>query len=176
MWNKDEQQSQSQGQSGSRPGSESAPPSSPRAQSASGEQTRIGPSVALRGTLQCEEDLRIEGRVEGEISVPNHRVVIGSSGHVEADVRGRVVEVDGRVVGDLVGSERVVVAASGNVEGNIKAPRVSLENGAQCKGSIDMDPGARSDSAAQRKGPRQSSSPTPPSPAASENKTGASAS
>lgn len=176
MWSKEEQRSQSRSESGSRSAAESPSTASPRPQSGSSEQTRIGPSVALRGSLECEEDLRVEGRVEGDITVPNHRVVIGSSGQVEADIRGRVVEVEGRVVGDLVGSERVVVAASGNVEGNIKAPRVSLENGAQFKGSIDMDPGAGSDSAVQRKGPKQSSvTPSSGSPA-SENKTGASAS
>lgn len=179
MWNKDEQSSQSsqsKSPSPSRSTSEPEAPASPRSQSPSGELTRIGPSVSLRGTLRCEEDLRIEGRLQGEVSVPEHRVVIGSTGRVEADVRGRVVEVEGRVVGDLVGTERVVVAASGNVEGNIKAPRVSLENGAQFKGSIDMDPGATSEAAAQRKGPKQAPAATPSGSSAGENKTGVSAS
>jgi cytoskeletal protein CcmA (bactofilin family) len=134
-------------------------PSTPR--SSSSEQTRIGRSVALKGTLKCDEDLRLEGRLEGAVSVPQHRVVIGASGQVKADVHARVIEVEGRVLGDLVGAERVVVASSGNVQGNIRAPRVSLENGAQFKGSIDMDPGNSSSDtgSAERKGPKQSVSP-----------------
>lgn len=133
-------------------------PSVPR--SSANEQTRIGRSVALKGTLKCDEDLRLEGRLEGAVSVPQHRVVIGASGQVKADVHARVIEVEGRVLGDLVGAERVVVASSGNVQGNIRAPRVSLENGAQFKGSIDMDPGNSSSDAgsAERKGPKQSTS------------------
>ena len=128
MWSKEEEQAQS------------SSPTRPTAPKPSTEQTRIGASVTLEGTLRCEEDLRLEGKLKGAVAVPNHRVVIGSSGRVRADVHARVIEVEGSVVGDLVGVERVVVTATGNVVGNLKAPRVSLENGAQFKGSIDMDP------------------------------------
>lgn len=172
MWNKEEQSSPSSRKASSR---ESTTPSTPRPQAPSGEATRIGPSATFHGSLECGEDLRLEGRLEGEVTVPEHRVVVGKSGKVEADIRARVVEVEGRVVGDLVASERVVVAASGNVEGNIEAPRVSLENGAQFKGSIDMDPGTGSESQ-QRKGPKQSGSAAVMSPSRGEAKTGASAS
>ena len=118
--------------------------------------------MSLEGTLRCEEDLRLEGKLKGAVSVPNHRVVIGSTGQVKANIHARVIEVEGRVIGDLVGVERVVVSASGNVTGNLKAPRVILENGAQFKGAIDMEPaGSSADAgAAQRKGPKQSVAPT----------------
>ncbi|MDX1642828.1 MAG: polymer-forming cytoskeletal protein [Thermoanaerobaculia bacterium] len=165
MWNKEEQQSASSG--------ESPAAATPGPRRSSGESTRIGPSASFQGSLECDEDLRLEGRLKGEVSVPAHRVVVGTSGKVQADIRARVIEVEGRVVGDLAASERVVVAASGNVEGNIEAPRVSLENGAQFKGSIDMDPG--SSESAQRKGPKQSPS-AAASPSAGETKTGAGAS
>lgn len=150
MWSKEEQE-QEQEQS-----SPQAPVARPKPSNS--EQTRIGPSVSLEGTLKCEEDLRLEGDLKGAVSVPAHRVVIGSSGQVKANVYARVIEVEGRVVGDLVGVERIVVAASGHVVGNLKAPRVSLENGAQFKGSIDMEPaGSGADTgAAQRKGPKPS--------------------
>lgn len=144
MWSKEEEQTAT--------GTPSIPP---RPASAT---TCIGPSVVIRGTVEGREDLRLEGRVDGEVSNPNHRVIIGKSGRVKADVSARIIEVEGSVVGDLNGSERVVVAATGNVRGNIKAPRVSLENGAQFKGSIDMDP-ASVESASKsvvpgRKGPK----------------------
>ena len=146
MWNKEEQ------------GQAPASPQPPVTQSKAtrGEQTRIGPSVFLEGTLKCEEDLRLEGELKGTVSVPAHRVVIGSNGHVHANIYARVIEVEGRVVGDLVGVDRVVVSASGNVVGNIKAPRVSLENGAQFKGSIDMEPSGVEKDGGSRKGPKPS--------------------
>lgn len=149
MWSKEEEQS------------ESPRPTPPAKAQQSTEQTRIGASVTLEGTIKCEEDLRLEGQLKGAVSVPNHRVVVGASGKVRADVHARVIEVEGNVVGDLVGVERVVVTATGNVVGNLKAPRVSLENGAQFKGSIDMDPAGSGVDAGttQRKGPRQSVAP-----------------
>lgn len=141
MWNKDEQ----------------GPPSTPSPQpgpSNSG-RTRIGSSVALKGTLKADEDLILEGELNGSIKVASHKVIVGQKGRVKADVSARVIEVEGIVVGDLTGSERVIVTASGNVEGNIKAPRVSLENGAQFKGSIDMDPASmQAPSQPERKGPK----------------------
>jgi cytoskeletal protein CcmA (bactofilin family) len=128
------------------------------------EITRIGPSVHLEGTLRCEEDLRLEGDIQGTVSVPAHRVVVGSSGQIRANIYARVIEVEGRVIGDLIGVERVVLAATGHVVGNIKAPRVSLENGVQFKGSIDMEPVSAADAdsaAAKRKGPRPSAAAGP---------------
>jgi cytoskeletal protein CcmA (bactofilin family) len=51
------------------------------------------------------------------------------------------VKVDGEVRGDILGSEKVIISRTGRVQGNIKAPRMTLEDGAKFKGSIDMDPG-----------------------------------
>jgi cytoskeletal protein CcmA (bactofilin family) len=150
MWNNDEQ---SPGQS-----SDSSTSSTPRR---STELTRIGASVTLEGDLTCEEDLRLDGRLKGTVSVPQHRVLISSTGKVRANVFARVIEVEGQVRGDLEGAERVVVKATGNVVGNLRAPRVSLENGAQFKGSIDMEPSADA-GAKSRKGPRPSSESSAP--------------
>ena len=123
------------------------------------EQTRIGASVTLDGDLRCEEDLRLDGRIKGTVSVPHHRVLISSTGKVTANVFARVIEVEGQVWGDLEGAERVVIKTTGNVVGNLRAPRVSLENGAQFKGVIDMDQAGSSRDAGDRsrKGPRPSS-------------------
>jgi len=66
---------------------------------------------------------------------------VGESGSVSADIQARSVSIDGEVTGDINGSEKVVISRSGNVRGNIVAPRVTLEDGAIFKGSIDMDPG-----------------------------------
>ncbi len=149
MWNKDEYE---------------APVTVPGTQhNAPRAATRIGPSVVIHGTVSGGEDLHLAGRVDGEILAPKNRVVIGKGGKIKGDVSASVIEVEGDVTGDLNGSERVVVAATGNVHGNIKAPRVSLENGAQFKGSIDMDPAEApavvKPVATERKGPRSADAP-----------------
>ncbi len=101
----------------------------------------IGPSIKIKGEVTGEEDLLIEGKVEGTITLKDQEVSVGQSGKVVADVNARVVKIEGDVTGDIAGTEKVVIAKSGNVRGNIVAPRVTLEDGAIFKGSIDMDPG-----------------------------------
>ena len=101
----------------------------------------IGPSIVIKGTVSGDEDLVVQGKVEGSIELSTHKVSVGQSGKVTADINAKVVEIDGEVAGDITGNEKVVISKSGNVRGNIVAPRVTLEDGAIFKGSIDMDPG-----------------------------------
>ena len=101
----------------------------------------IGPSIVIKGTVSGDEDLVIQGSVEGSVELGSHEVSIGQSGKVKADITAKVVRIEGEVAGDITGHEQVVISASGNVRGNIVAPRVTLEDGAIFKGSIDMDPG-----------------------------------
>lgn len=101
----------------------------------------IGSSIVIKGTVTGDEDLLIQGRVEGTIELGSHEVTVGNSGQVNADIKASVVKIDGEVSGDVTGVEKVVISKSGNVRGNIVAPRVTLEDGAIFKGSIDMDPG-----------------------------------
>lgn len=101
----------------------------------------IGPSIVIKGTVSGDEDLLIHGSVEGSVELGAHEVSVGQSGKVKADITAKVVRIDGEVAGDITGFEKVVISKSGNVRGNIVAPRVTLEDGAIFKGSIDMDPG-----------------------------------
>jgi cytoskeletal protein CcmA (bactofilin family) len=101
----------------------------------------IGPNITIKGTISGDEDLLIQGRVEGTIALGQHEVSIGESAEVTANIQAKAVKIDGDVAGDITGTEKVVISKSGNVRGNIVAPRVTLEDGAIFKGSIDMDPG-----------------------------------
>jgi cytoskeletal protein CcmA (bactofilin family) len=100
----------------------------------------IGPSITIKGEVSGEEDLLIQGRVEGTINLSSNQVSVGESGEVSANIQAKNVKIDGKVTGDITGIEKVVISKSGNVRGNIIAPRVILEDGALFKGSIDMDP------------------------------------
>ena len=101
----------------------------------------IGSSIKIKGDISGDEDLLIQGKVEGTIDLSDHEVSVGQSGQVSADIKAKTVRIDGEVTGDITGNENVVISKSGNVRGNIIAPRVTLEDGAIFKGSIDMDPG-----------------------------------
>jgi cytoskeletal protein CcmA (bactofilin family) len=98
----------------------------------------IGASIEIKGSLSGDEDLLIEGRIEGKTELAQHTVTVGTSGSIKADVKGRNIIVMGEVEGDLFASEQIVLRESSKVRGNLVAPRVSLEDGANFKGSIDM--------------------------------------
>lgn len=100
----------------------------------------LGPSITIKGDLSGEEDLVIEGQVEGQVTFKNNTVTIGSSGRVQADVACKNIIVDGQVEGNLYGEELVVIRKSSHVQGNAVASRVHLEDGAIFRGSIDMQP------------------------------------
>lgn len=123
--------------------SQPAAPSAAAAAAASPNSARdratIGPSIFIKGDLAGEEDLIIEGRVEGKVDLRQHSVTIGKNGRVKADVIGRIVMVEGEVDGNVFAEEQAVVRKSGTVRGNITSPRVTLEDGSRFKGSIDME-------------------------------------
>ena len=104
----------------------------------------LGPSLTFKGgELSSDEDLIIEGTVEGKIAHQTHHVTIGKSGRVKANIRARLVTVYGTVEGDLHGDEGVQITATARVIGNVVAPRVALEAGARFEGSITTKDDAR---------------------------------
>jgi len=103
----------------------------------------IGPSVSIKGEVSGQEDLRIQGRIEGKVALRGQDVTVGKSGKVQADIHAKGIRVEGEVVGDLYGEQEIIIEASGQVTGNLVAPRVILENGSKFKGSIDMESAAQ---------------------------------
>ena len=99
----------------------------------------IGPSITVKGDISGNEDLVIQGRVEGSVNLVQNNVTIGSNGRVNADVNGRTVIVEGEVKGDLNAEEQIILRHTARVEGGLVAPRVALEDGAVFRGSIEMD-------------------------------------
>jgi cytoskeletal protein CcmA (bactofilin family) len=100
----------------------------------------IGPSIQIEGTLRGQEDVFVEGEVTGTVQLQSNTLTIGTTGKIRADVYAHTVFVEGSMEGDLIGSEQVIVRKSAKVKGNITSPRVTLEDGASFKGSIEMDP------------------------------------
>jgi cytoskeletal protein CcmA (bactofilin family) len=99
----------------------------------------IGKSLHVKGELTGSEDLVIEGKVEGSITLSGYKVTVGNSGHVSADIRAKSVVIGGQVNGSVHADERVEVSATGRMVGDIRAPRVVLVDGATFKGKVDMD-------------------------------------
>lgn len=113
-------------------------PTATRTDPKRGEAATIGPSIHIKGDVTGSEDLIIQGRIEGNVTLKQNHVTIGADGRVKANVNARTVTVEGEVEGDLAGQEQIVLRRSARVVGNISAPRVSLEDGAVFRGGIDM--------------------------------------
>lgn len=107
-----------------------------------GQSATIGRSITIRGEVTGDEDLMIQGRVEGSVNLKQHAVTVGPDGEVKADVAARVVTVEGKVEGNVSADEQVVLRTSASVKGDISAPRLVLEDGARFRGGVDMGEGA----------------------------------
>jgi cytoskeletal protein CcmA (bactofilin family) len=98
----------------------------------------IGKSISIKGDLTGDEDLTIEGRLDGKIDLKAHNLVVGPHGATKGELNVRNLTVHGRVVGNVSAAELVEIKASGSVLGNIKSSRISIEEGAYFKGSVDL--------------------------------------
>lgn len=104
------------------------------------EASTLGAGLSFNGQVSGEEDLTVEGTIEGKIELRKNLVRVGSRGRVKAEIVCRLADIAGQVEGNVVAEEQVLVRQSGSVRGNLTAPRVSLEDGAKFKGAIDMEP------------------------------------
>lgn len=112
--------------------------------SASSERMSVfGPTLRFKGELKAQEDIKIEGRIEGSIQ-HQQRVVVGSKGEVVATVHAQSIDVDGKVQGDITARKSVKVSQSAVVRGNIRAPSVSITEGANFNGGVTMEQNAGS--------------------------------
>jgi cytoskeletal protein CcmA (bactofilin family) len=100
--------------------------------------TRIGKSLVIKGELSCGEDLYIDGRVEGAIDPRGNCLTVGPNGRVKANVIASAVVVQGQLEGNIQASERVDLKESASVVGDIVTRRISIEEGAHFKGSINI--------------------------------------
>ena len=106
--------------------------------SATDRASVLGPTLYFKGDLSAEEDLLIQGRVEGTIT-HTQRLTVGPQGTVKANIRAQLIIVEGTVDGDLTADKSVFVKEGAKVIGNIFAPTVSILEGASFSGRIDMD-------------------------------------
>jgi cytoskeletal protein CcmA (bactofilin family) len=98
----------------------------------------IGPTLVFKGELSADEDLFIEGRIEGTIAHHKMNLTVGKQGRVKADIDATSVFIEGQLVGDIRSDGTVTLAKGANVEGNIFCANIIMEEGARFQGNIDM--------------------------------------
>ncbi len=99
----------------------------------------LGPTLHIKGELVADEDLVIQGQVEGAIRHNQQQLTIGQQGIVKGDISANVITVEGTVVGNIHGEDAVMIKKSAKVEGDIRSRRIVIDDGAQFNGRIDMD-------------------------------------
>lgn len=97
----------------------------------------IGKSLVINGHIQGKEDLVIDGRLEGNVDLPENRLTVGPTGHVQGGIRAREIVVVGTVQGNLEASERVEIKKGARVIGDLKAQRPVIEDEAYFKGNVE---------------------------------------
>ena len=104
------------------------------------ETARLGASLAIKGHITGTEDLRIDGKVDGPVSLRGHELTIGLTAQLNSEIQAGEVVVYGKVVGNLHARGRVDIKKDGSIVGDISSARISIEDGAHFKGRIEIDP------------------------------------
>jgi cytoskeletal protein CcmA (bactofilin family) len=109
------------------------------ATSTSGGTARLGASLHIKGEISGNEDLQIDGSVEGLVQLDDRKLTVGASARVTADLVAREVVVYGNVKGNLRARDRIEIKKDGSVVGDLTTARIMIEDGAYFKGSIEID-------------------------------------
>ena len=141
------------------------PPFEPESQPVRGNMAHIGKSVLVKGELSGSEDLYIDGEVEGTVELSNHNLTVGPNGRVHANLHAKEITVLGKVQGNVKAKDKLEIRKSGSLIGDIITARITIEDGAYFKGSIDIQKGeaaagARAEAAPAR-APQAASAPSP---------------
>ena len=107
--------------------------------SGGGGTARLGASLHIKGEITGNEDLVIDGSVEGLVQLEDRKLTVGASARVTADVIAREVCVYGNVKGNLRARDRIEIKKDGSVVGDLTTARIMIEDGAYFKGSIEID-------------------------------------
>lgn len=100
--------------------------------------SQLSPTTVVQGEISCREDLVIRGQVRGKIELPENDLVVDDRGRVEAEIRAKNVRIKGNVVGNITASGKVIIERTGRMRGNLSAAVISIEDGAQFKGSVKI--------------------------------------
>ena len=99
--------------------------------------TTIGQTIIVKGHLSATEDIRIAGRVEGEIKLHEHVLTVQPTAHLKAAVLAKTVIVEGDINGDIVAGQNIALQNTASVSGKIAAPRIAICEGAQFNGTVE---------------------------------------
>jgi len=100
--------------------------------------TRLGTTTVLTGDIEAHEDMLIEGRVQGKITVPSGTLTIAKGAKVEAEIKTRSFVLHGELKGTVRAGERAVISETAEMNGDVITPKITIASGARFSGGIRM--------------------------------------
>ena len=104
-----------------------------------GPTSHLGATLTIQGEVTSGEDLQIDCKVQGAVSLPGRRLTVGRTAEMNSDVTAGEVIVYGKLMGNLCARDRVEIKKDGSVSGDVTTTRVSIEDGADFKGRMEID-------------------------------------
>lgn len=112
----------------------------PSASSSLGQSgSYLGPGLQVKGEITGHEDLKLEGKVDGLVSIGGFRLSVGPSAHLTADIVAREATISGEVTGDISARDRIEILKSATIVGDLVTGRLMIEEGAYFKGGVEID-------------------------------------
>jgi cytoskeletal protein CcmA (bactofilin family) len=99
----------------------------------------IGRALRVEGKIVSQENLTIDGQVDGTIEVGEHTLTIGPGAEVTADLTANAITISGTVTGNVTATTRVDLRPTASVEGDIRTPRLAMADGAIVRGRVDAN-------------------------------------
>jgi cytoskeletal protein CcmA (bactofilin family) len=100
--------------------------------------TRLGSTTVLTGDIEAHEDLLVEGRVHGKITIPSGTLTIAKGAKVEGEIRVRALVLNGELKGSVRAGEKTVISETAEMNGDVITPKITIANGARFSGGIRM--------------------------------------
>jgi cytoskeletal protein CcmA (bactofilin family) len=114
------------------------PTRSPEPEVTRGSSAAMGKSVIIKGQIFSREDLYVDGEIEGVVECLEHRLTVGPNARMQTSIKAREIVILGTVHGNIEAGDRVDIKKNAKLVGDIKTTRITIEDGAYFKGSIDI--------------------------------------
>src|SRR5258708_32901205 len=99
----------------------------------------LGPGLQIKGEITGNEDLKLDSKVEGLVSIGGFRLTVGPSAHLNADIVAREAAISGEVNGNISACDRIEIMKSASIVGDLRTGKIAIEEGAYFKGGVDID-------------------------------------
>lgn len=98
----------------------------------------LGPTLQIKGEITGNEDLKLDSRVEGLVSIGGFRLTVGPNAHLTADIVAREAMISGEVIGDISACDRIEIMKSASIIGDLNTCKITIEEGAYFKGGVEV--------------------------------------